>query len=262
MEHGIDTGPHSILYSIFNILPKMDFIFEHYKRTGYLHHAHIIEGVYDEVVPMLLSAIERHMGIVMKGNPDLTVSEYQSFGIAESRELSLRQSRAGFGDSTKGNPLQKIFIISAKSFTREAQNALLKTFEEPTSGTHFFIIIPRLDTILSTLKSRVVLIDGRATSVKEDATKALAEKFLDSTIEQRFAMIKKLTEVKKGETVDREKIRRILDHIERILYTRMAGKPSGDIFREIYQTKTYLADRGSSPKILLEHLAIVVPHLK
>ena len=79
---------------------------------------------------------------------------------------------------------------------------------------------------------------------------------------------------KKGEQVDREKIRRILDHSERILYTRMAGPPlgsstpkllgnetskwTGDIFREVYQAKTYLADRGSSPKMLLEHLAMAL----
>ncbi len=251
----------------------MDSIFEHYKRTGYLHHAHIIEGVHTSVVSTLLFAIERHMGIVAQSNPDLTVLEYQSFGVAEARELSLRQSRAGFADSGDCAHSKKIFVISAESFTREAQNALLKTFEEPTAGTHFFIIIPRLDIILPTLKSRVILIEGSQTSLKEDDTKTLAEKFLDSTLEQRFAMIKKLTVASKGltrhdpagskgEAVDREKIRRVLDHIERILYTRMAGKPSGDIFREIYQTKTYLSDRGSSPKMLLEHLAIVVSHLK
>ena len=243
----------------------MDNLFEHYKKTGYLHHAHVIEGVHGEVVPTLLSALERHMGIAIQGNPDLTVEEYQSLGIDESRDLSLRQSRAGFADS------KKIFIVSAQSFTREAQNALLKTFEEPTAGTHFFIIIPRRDTILPTLRSRVIVIDGRRTSVNNDETKVVAEKFLDSNLEQRFAMIKKLTvapkgltrhdsaESKKGEQVDREKIRRILDHIERILYTRTAGRhDTSALFREIYQTKTYLADRGSSPKMLLEHLAIAI----
>ncbi len=115
----------------------MDHIFEHYKKTGYLHHAHIIEGAHIEVVPELLSAIERHMGIYAKGNPDLTVEVHQSFGIDESRTLSSRQTRASFGDETR-----KIFIISTDSFTREAQNALLKTFEEPTADTHFFIIVP------------------------------------------------------------------------------------------------------------------------
>ncbi len=280
----------------------MDSIFEHYNRTGYLHHAHIIEGVHAEVVPMLLHAIERHMEIVVKGNPDLTVLKYQSLGINEARELSSRQSRASFSESAKrpdplnpairgGSPAKdspslKFFIISTQSFTQEAQSALLKTFEEPTDGTHFFIIVPQLDTILPTLKSRVVFVRC-PTSDKNDETSVIAEKLLNSTLEQRFAMIKKLTvaskgltrhdsalvasirltrhdsaESKKGESVDREKIRRILDHIERILYTQMAGKLDNDIFREIFQTKTYLNDRGSSAKMLLDHISLMMPHLK
>ncbi len=240
----------------------MDSLFEHYKKTGYLHHAHIIEGAHTEVVPELLLSIERHMGIVSKGNPDLTVEVYQSFGIGESRGLSVRQSRSSFGDSPR-----KIFVIGTESFTREAQNALLKTFEEPTAGTHFFIIVPQLNSILPTLRSRVIMVESKCAPAKDDI-KIFAEKFLDSTLEQRFAMAKKIAEAKKGEQVDREKIRRMLDHIERILYTRMAGTQlggstskleGGNIFREIFQTKTYLTDRGSSAKMLLEHLAITIP---
>lgn len=231
----------------------MDHIFEHYKRTGYLHHAHVIAGVHSEIVPILLGAINRHMGIDTQGNPDVAVFEYQNFGIDESRDLSIRQSRTSFRGT------KKIFIVSsARGFTHEAQNALLKTFEEPTEGSHFFIILPRLDTILPTLKSRVVFVEAGSIRLQEENSIALAEKFLNSSLEERFAMVKKLAEVKKDETIDREKIRQILDHIERILYTRMAGKPSGEIFREIYQAKTYLTDRGSSPKMLLDHLAIVI----
>lgn len=233
----------------------MDHIFEHYKKTGYLHHAHLIEGDGATLVPILLSALERYMGIVAQGNPDVSMFSYESLGIDEARVLVEMQSRAGFGKS-----VLKIFIITTSSFTREAQNALLKTFEEPTASTHFFIILPRLNTILPTLKSRMVIVDRRLTSVKrEDDTNAIAEKFLDSSLEERLVIAKKLTDKKTGEPVDREKIRQVLDNLERILYTRLAGEPKGaEIFREIFQAKTYLSDRGSSPKMLLDHLAIVL----
>ena len=249
----------------------MDLIFEHYKKTGYLHHAHVIEGAYDEVVPALTLALTRHLGIETKGNPDLTVEYHESLGIDEARSIKEAQTRAGFGGarlpspdgSTRaiggGGQARKIFIIGTASFTREAQNALLKTFEEPTAGTHFFIIIPRADTLLATLKSRVALFDGHRMSVKKDDTQELVEEFLIASLEERFTMAKKLTDKKAGETVDREKIHKILDHLERILYTRMAGKRETEqIFRDIYQAKTYLMDRGSSPKMLLEQLAIVL----
>ena len=233
----------------------MDHIFEHYKKTGYLHHAHLIEGDRVTLVPVLLAALERHMGISAQGNPDLSNIVYDSFGIDEARSLTELQSRAGFG--TEENA-RKIFIVSAPSFTREAQNALLKTFEEPTAGTHFFIILPHLNTILPTLRSRVVVVTPKGQSAHDD-TNALAEKFLGASLEERFAMAKKLTDKKTGESVDREKIRSFFDHLERILYTRLAGKKEGsEMFREIFQAKTYLSDRGSSPKMLIEHLAIAI----
>jgi len=233
----------------------MDHIFEHYKRTGYLHHAHLIEGDRVTLVPVLLAALERHMGITAQGNPDLSTISYNSFGIDEARSLTEMQSRAGFG--TEENA-RKIFIISAPSFTREAQNALLKRFEEPTAGAHFFIILPHLNTILPTLKSRVVLVTPKE-QLAHDDTNALAEKFLGASLEERFAMAKKLTDKKTGEVVDREKIRSFFDNLERILYTRLAGKKEGsEIFREIFQAKTYLSDRGSSPKMLLDHIAVVL----
>ncbi|MEK7538994.1 MAG: hypothetical protein AAB552_04090 [Patescibacteria group bacterium] len=223
----------------------MDHIFEHYKKTGYFHHAHVLEGEHEVLVPMILSAVHQHFGIVAQGNPDVTVVHHESFGIDEARGLKEAETRAAFGGT------RKIFIVSADSFTREAQNALLKTFEEPTEGTHFFIVIPRVDAIIATLKSRVVLVPATANKGSDD-TALLAKKFLDASLEERFAMAKKLADGK-----DREAVRRMLDHIERILYTRLAGqKNTGDVFRDIYQTKTYLADRGSSVKMLLENLAI------
>lgn len=228
--------------------------FEHYKKTGYLHHAHVIEGAYTAVAPALADALERHLNIQVRGNPDLTVTFYESLGVNEAKELRDREKLTGFGGA------KKIFIIGADSFTPEAQNALLKTFEEPTEGTHFFIILPRAEMLLPTLRSRVLVVQGIASQV--DDTKALAEKFLDVDIEGRFAIAKKMADKKPGEVVDRELFQRMLDHIERILYTRTAGKrddATANIFREIFQAKTYLSNRGSSPKMLLEHIAMVIP---
>lgn len=228
----------------------MDHIFEHYKKTGYLHHAHVIEGAYDEVVSALTLALARHLGIEVKRNPNLTVEYYESLGIDEARSIKEAQTRSGFGGA------RKIFIIGTVSFTREAQNALLKTLEEPTAGTHFFIILPRVEILLPTLRSRVLIVSS-GSILPKDESKVLAEKFLDASLEDRFAMAKNLADAK-----DRETIHQILDNMERILYTRLVGKKDGsEVFRDIYQAKTYLSDRGSSSKMLLDQLAIIVPAL-
>lgn len=227
----------------------MDSIFEHYKKTGYLHHAYVIEGYHDEIAPALILSIEKHLGITAKGNPDFAIVRYDSFSIDEARMLKDVQTRAAWGGE------HKIFVISAASFTHEAQNALLKTFEEPTAGTHFFIIVPRAEILLPTLRSRVLVI-GSSSAHGDDESKALAEKLLSATLENRFALIKKLVEKK-----DKELFRRILGDIEQVLYARTKGKRtemSSNVFEEIHKAKTYLATRGASPKMILEHIMMVV----
>lgn len=116
--------------------------------------------------------------------------------------------------------------------------------------------------LLPTLRSRVLVVQNMSMGV-EDEAKILAEKFIDASLEGRFAIAKKMAEKKAGETVDRELFRTMLDHIERILYTRTVSnkdEKTANMFREIFQAKTYLVNRGSSPKMLLEHIAMVMPN--
>lgn len=245
----------------------MDNIFEHYQKTGYLHHAYVIEGLHEDIAPKLVSSIEKHLGVVAKGNPDFMVEYHEMFTINEARALKDVQTRAAWEGT------RKIYVIGASSFTSQAQNALLKTFEEPTEGTHFFIILPRAEILLPTLRSRVLVVLGEEKTMTDEAKTlahqnfdgqnlgGLAEKFLDATLENRFVIIKKLAEKKDRGTVDRELFRRMLDHIERILHARTKGKRDGasaTVFNEIHQAKNYLSTPGASPKMLLEHIAILI----
>lgn len=230
-----------------------DFL-NHYKKTGYLHHAYVIEGIYETIAPLLAEELSRQLGIEIKGNPDVFVDYYNSIGVDEAREIKGMQVRSAFGAN------RKIFIIGTDTFGYEAQNALLKTFEEPTDETIFFLIIPRVEMLLSTLRSRVQIVQGQIVNT-EDEAKVLSEKFLDASLEGRFAIAKKMAEKKSGENINRELFRSVFDHIERMLYTKTAGKrddKTANVLRELFQAKTYLANRGSSPKMLLEHIAMIM----
>ena len=75
---------------------------------------------------------------------------------------------------------KKIFVISTNSITREAQNSLLKIFEEPTEGTHFFLILSSSRILIPTLKSRLHVIPsisskGENENEKEDIAAELKE---------------------------------------------------------------------------------------
>lgn len=230
-------------------------LFNHYKKTGYLHHAHVIVGGYDIILPSILCALETEMGVVTKANPDLAISFHESFGVDEARGLKNVQTRAAFTGT------RKFYIIGMKSFTDQAQNTLLKTFEEPTEGTHFFFIIPREEILLPTLRSRVIVFTPQGVAPEDQ--NLLAKQFIKASLPERFKIAKKMAEKKAGESVDRDLFSRFLDSLERVLYSESAGgvrdPSSTNIFHEIFQAKRYLLTPGASPKMLLEHIAILIP---
>lgn len=72
-----------------------------------------------------------------------------SFGVDEVRELIAEVNKKPF----EGN--KKVIIIhEGNKLTIQAQNALLKTIEEPPSGVFIIILCESLELILDTIKSR------------------------------------------------------------------------------------------------------------
>jgi DNA polymerase III delta prime subunit len=62
------------------------------------------------------------------------------------------------GLKTKARGGQRVVVINrADLMTREAQNSLLKILEEPNSGTIFFLITSKIESVLPTIQSRAVL---------------------------------------------------------------------------------------------------------
>ncbi|MEK7108920.1 MAG: hypothetical protein AAB919_00595, partial [Patescibacteria group bacterium] len=100
------------------------------------HHAYYIEGD--------LSQFEAYK----KEIPHFIAQKYERFGVDDSRELTARASLKVLGETT-------VFLIGASSMTSEAQQALLKLFEEPQKGVIFVFLIPH-GTLLPTLRSRML----------------------------------------------------------------------------------------------------------
>ncbi len=128
----------------------MKFLIDSYKKTGELHHAYVLEGDKENIRTQLFSFIEDQIQQSVRGNPDVWHSQFETLTVDDARALRDTQSNKAI---TTG---KKIFIIETRLMTIEAQNALLKVFEEPTPNTHFFIITPTAEVFLPTLKSRVV----------------------------------------------------------------------------------------------------------
>src|SRR3989344_512465 len=114
-------------------------ISEHLNEDN-LHHAYLIEGAREEIVPEILTFIES-LGIQTSGNPDFLHISTDSFKIEDARNLKTYGAEKSFSGG------KKIFIISTNNLLLEAQNTLLKMFEEPTEDTHFFLVVPERNAL-------------------------------------------------------------------------------------------------------------------
>src|SRR3989338_3455084 len=119
-------------------------------QTRLAGNTHLIVGG-PETLGLVLEFLERE-GVAVKGNPDLYVRTYKQFGVEEARELRERA-----GSRPIAGPY-RVFVVATPGMTTEAQNALLKTLEEPPAGAMFFFIIPAPETLLPTLRSRAQIL--------------------------------------------------------------------------------------------------------
>lgn len=208
------------------------------------HHAYIYEGALAQVDALVADARKR-FGFSDHHSPDVHVSTVEVFGIAEARALresALLRHTAG----------KSLFIIAASSITTEAQQALLKLFEEPQQGAVFILLVPH-GMVLSTLRSRCV---PYPTSLAQTSEEKEAISFLRMAYKERSASIAALL---KDDTGVRDRVRQLVNALEAVL-ARDIDKPeirSG--LAEIGFVRGYLADRAPSYKMLLEHLAAVLP---
>lgn len=222
----------------------MKVLIDTFNTTGTIHHAYVIEGQKESIIPQLQQFSEATLGLSTIGNPDFVLLDSETFTIDDSRDLYDRQLRKAL----RG---KKVFIISFRFIAVEAQNALLKVLEEPTTGTHFFFVVPRSDMFLPTIRSRVLLIQSEQNN--EKLSHKEAKDFLKASPAERLAQIKEIIEDKetaKGKAID------LLRAVEQILAED--PKKNKSALEQVLIAEKYLQDRSSSIKLLLEHVALVV----
>lgn len=88
----------------------------------------------------------------VKNDPDYHYLAGDETGVNEIRAIIEELSKAAFEGG-----MRAIVISNAHAMTREAQNALLKTLEEPPNGV-IFLLCGNADGMLSTIISRCALI--------------------------------------------------------------------------------------------------------
>lgn len=215
-------------------------------KTDELHHGYLIEGACGEALSRLRDFLEGELHVDMSGNPDVHILETDTLTIDEARRVKALSSQHAVGSSPK------IFILSFHSATREAQNALLKLFEEPTARTHFFVVVEHAHILLPTLLSRLhhVSLQDSPSEVSEHALT-----FLGASPSERLLIVKEMVAMK-----NKQQALALVRDIERALYTKISigdmSHSDRELLREIGVLEQYLQDRSASVKLILEHIAL------
>ena len=219
------------------------------------HHAFAIEAEAEEGITTAVAWAAETLGMAEEGNPDIAVLRCGLFSVADARRVAELAAGVPFAGS------HKVIIIAASRAYHEAQNALLKVFEEPPQGTYLFLILPTLGGLLPTLRSRIVTLEAR-TAPQHTKIPEIAREFLKASKEKRSTLIKKLASGKDEEErrLHREEAIMLVNGIEAAAYaTFKRGDSVAALLSDIATLRAYLHERSAPVRMILEHLALTTP---
>ncbi|MEA2020820.1 MAG: hypothetical protein U9M98_03880 [Patescibacteria group bacterium] len=199
----------------------------------------------------------------IKPSPDLSIlgnnKESSSIGIDDIRTLIKKLHFTPHQNKTK-----QALILEGQNMTEEAQNALLKTLEEPPGNCQIVITANHAQNIIATIISRCKIIKLKKQEYREEEKKELKDgfrKLLKSPYHQRL----KWAEENKELVKDKEHAKRILSIWILTLRELMFQKESGaapeiephirkglDLFNLIEKTNV-------SPQLVLETFLLSLP---
>jgi DNA polymerase III delta prime subunit len=217
-----------------------------------MQHAFVIEAEAEQGIEAAQAWAKSELGMDVTGNPDIAVLRYGLFSVADARKVAEVVAGAPFAGE------HKVVVIAASRAYHEAQNALLKVFEEPPQGTYLFLILPTLGGLLPTLRSRVQELGAGSRSTSSNDETAI--EFLKAGKEKRSAIIKKLATGKDDDQKreHREEAIALVNGIEAALFQKGIEKHRATL-TDIATVRSHLYDRSAPVKMILEHLSLVIP---
>jgi hypothetical protein len=163
-----------------------------------------------------------------------------TMGIGDVRAVT---AQAQLRPATDGG---QVFVIAASFITHEAQNALLKLFEEPPVDTAFVLVVPPAFQLLPTLQSRI----GQETTIADSRENQTWTLFLAASYADRLQQVDSWQKSK-----DPQWLSQMVAGVHSVS-SQEVGLEAMQVLQFVGQK---LQTRGASNKMLLEHLALVLP---
>lgn len=164
-----------------------------------------------------------------------------SLGIDEARYLKSQAEQSAFGVG------KRTFVIAASSMTVQAQNALLKLFEEPPVNTQFYLVLPDERLLIPTLRSRLMLKDSQV-AVEQDSSIWLD--FRQASYADRLKVI-----AEKVKDKDQVWINEV---VNKALKEATKTTDKKFLMSAVLVAQNYTSP-GASKKMLLEELTLSIP---
>ena len=220
------------------------------------HHAFVLEGDRLAGIASARSHAHNELAIIGDNHPDFILLEYGLFSVDDAREV------ARFASTAPSVGEAKMITLAVTRVFHEAQNALLKVFEEPPEGVTLALIVPSLGQLLPTLRSRVLVLSSTGTGedrgehfLSLDA--AGREKFLASLLEKTKSDKDEVKQAARGAFLS------LVEDLSRLLYQkRVAGDSSASLAETLTDLNAFLPilhDRSAPLKLIAEHLVLVLP---
>lgn len=218
-------------------------------------HAYVIEGERHAGIQAARTYAREALQLDGEHHPDLLVFQYGLFSVDDAREV------ARFASSSPIQGDKKVVVIAATRIFHEAQNALLKLFEEPPQGVVLVLVVPSLGQLLPTLRSRVLVLSSEGMSVNP------AEAFLALTAAEREKFITKILDRTKSDKDEEKQAARgellsMVEGLVRLVYEANKKNESEKLRSLLTDLDTFLPilhERSAPLKLICEHLLLVLP---
>ena len=200
--------------------------------------------------------------LIYGGNPQTRekkaeelLREHQVYRVGEKeKKVSIKEIRELLPHlhrlPLKSGGKKGVLIGEAQRLTPEAQNALLKTLEEPPSFLTFVLTTPHPRLLLSTVSSRCLKLTAEEPNPEKSKPDRFSELLLAADPGRRLALFEEKVGYEYGAVTS------FLDAFEIELSQLPKDKNFAQILPKIWETKKLLRDPSANLKLTIDRLLL------
>ncbi len=179
---------------------------------------------------------------IKENNPDLLLIEDEKISIKIVKEIVKHLSTKPFGKTGKS-----VVILNGNDISLDAQNALLKTLEEPPEDAVILIGVDAENKLLSTILSRCLVLNYQSRITNNESAFDIDD-LINKSVEERFEVIEK--------TDDKQKFLKDLTASYRA--KTLKGESDGKFLEELLNAEIW-NESNVNIRTILEYLMLKLP---